>query len=62
MTDTTTTTPCYFCGAEMPEDAPRRRIYVPAIEQHVDGYVCTEDEPRLALRQAAAARAIRPPR
>lgn len=62
MDDTTTTTPCYFCGAEMPESAPRRRIYVPAIEQHVDGYVCAEDEPRLALRQAAAARAIRPPR
>jgi len=48
------TTPCYFCGTEVPEDAPRRRIYVPAIDQHVDGYVCEEDEPRLARRQAAA--------
>ena len=50
---------CYFCGVETSENAPRQRIYVPAIEQHLSGYVCAEDEPRLALRQAAA-RAGRP--
>lgn len=58
--ETQTPTPCYFCGADVSEDAPRQRIYVPANEQHVDGHVCAEDEQRLALRQAAAARAIRP--
>lgn len=44
---------CYFCGTVV-ENPTREQIFIPATEQHVSGYVCPNDVPRLRLRQAAA--------
>ena len=44
---------CYFCDTEV-ESPTREQIFIPAIEQHVSGYVCPTDMPRLRRRQAEA--------